>query len=611
MAGSLIGRLIAGKYEVTEELGSGGFGAVYKAQHVQTGGYFAVKILWPHLAQEEHVVERFELEARNTSRLHHSNTVRVVDYGWEDDGTLFLVMEFIAGRPLTRLIREQAPLPLSRALRIVRQVLRSLGEAHAHDIVHRDIKPDNIMLLDQFGERDFVKVVDFGISKVTGSAGPTASNTTIGSPKYMAPERWLGREADARADLYAVGCVLFELLTGAAPWQIETSDAGLSVAWMTAHLQREPSSLAVAAGVPFADDLELLLQDLLAKDWDQRPASAEQVLARLEGIESAPPPALDWVTGTGPTHPHGRVGRPGALTPAVGAGHSSTTDLGAAASTGLSGIEVTAPRRRLGRWLAAGAGAVALGMVAAFALSRTGEPTPGTEPRTVVGPRAPEGAQAKSTQAPASREAEPPVAEPPPKTGSQTPTTGASDESPTVAPAVPRIRITSTTPEATLEDARGESRGPLPVDLELSELRRDGPFRVRAPGYRSAVVPAPGPKLTASQDLAVDLEALPVLEIETVRGARLSYRVGAGEPRAIPADEADAWQVGEAVLDAIEHGETVTLEASKPGWKDGSEPLTQSDIDQRRLAVRPRRESPVPTTPTPPPPCWVTGTCTR
>ena len=163
MAGSLIGRRIAGKYEVTEELGSGGFGAVYKAQHVQTGGYFAVKILWPHLAQEEHVVERFELEARNTSRLHHSNTVRVVDYGWEDDGTLFLVMEFIAGRPLTRLIREQAPLPLSRALRIVRQVLRSLGEAHAHDIVHRDIKPDNIMLIDKFGECDFVKVVDFGI----------------------------------------------------------------------------------------------------------------------------------------------------------------------------------------------------------------------------------------------------------------------------------------------------------------------------------------------------------------------------------------------------------------------------------------------------------------
>ncbi|MEZ4268686.1 MAG: protein kinase [Myxococcota bacterium] len=597
---SIIGRLIAGKYKVTEHLGSGGFGGVYKARHVQTGGFFAVKVLWPHLAQENQVVERFELEARNTSRLHHPNTVRVVDYGWEADGTLFLVMEFIAGRPLTKLIKDEAPIGLDRALRIIRQVLKSLGEAHANDIIHRDIKPDNIMLVDQFGEPDFVKVVDFGISKVAGSAGPTATNATIGSPKYMAPERWLGQEADARTDLYAVGCVLFELLTGSPPWRIEAEGAAQGVAWMTAHMQRQPSTLGEASGTPFAEGLEGLVGSMLAKLAEDRPGSAEDVLARLDAL-GAPSGSRDrgWHLGTAATEPQRRpAGSPptqGSRPPATsGAAHAATTDLGVAASTGLSGIEARPGRRHFG--LAAGAAvavllaAGAVGLVLSGRGSDVPEATPeakASEPIPAVATPAPEPPAVESLGATS------PISKPaPPVTIHEDP--------PVPVPEV-TLTITANVKGATVFDARGEALGSVPLEIGLEETRAKFPLQVRASGYRRSEVKLPVVDAELDPLISVELVALPTLEFTPRGAAPVSYQIGENSAVTIPDAGQRKWTVAQEVLDALDAGERVNLRARGNGYKQevelGSAEIEAGQVRFERAHVATRRTSTVPERP--------------
>jgi serine/threonine-protein kinase len=225
---ALVGVTVAGRYQVLARIGGGGFGAVYKVRHVATGGLLALKILHADRLGDDDSVARFQVEARNTHQLQHPNTVRVTDFGRTDDGLLFLATEFLQGRSLWQVLRDEGRLAPARAVAIIGQVLRSLGEAHALGLVHRDVKPANILLVDHFGVPDFVKVLDFGISRALDATSVTTG--IIGTPTYMAPEQGLGEDVSPRTDLYAVGCVLHELLVGQPPFVVKGSGPHASLA---------------------------------------------------------------------------------------------------------------------------------------------------------------------------------------------------------------------------------------------------------------------------------------------------------------------------------------------------------------------------------------------
>jgi serine/threonine-protein kinase len=199
-------------------------GEVYRVEHIRMGKIAAMKLLHPQLTREPDVVARFQREAKAVSRLSHPHTVQVFDFG-EHDGTLFLVMEFVRGRDLGSLCREGGPLPYARALPLVVQLCLALEEAHEAGIVHRDVKPENVLVSRGTDGTDYVKVLDFGLALLRGTkdqANITAQGNVIGTPYYMAPEQIRGESVDARADIYAIGATLYRLLTGFVPYPAKT-----------------------------------------------------------------------------------------------------------------------------------------------------------------------------------------------------------------------------------------------------------------------------------------------------------------------------------------------------------------------------------------------------
>jgi serine/threonine-protein kinase len=303
---SLLHRVVAEKYRIIRHIGSGGVGSVYHATHVQTLGDVAVKVLKTDISCDPKAAQRFELEAKNAAALRHPNTVRVLDFGEDaQSGSLYLVMELIEGTPLSRVLRDAGgQMPWRRAVKIVAQVLKSLREAHEHllRIVHRDIKPQNIMLLDQFGEPDFVKVLDFGLSRALAEEG-VDTITPIGTPRYMAPEQWENRRVDGRTDLYSLGCVFYELVVGKPPFVL-TDQGLLALALMHRNMPAPRIGEAIGPAVPVG--LESLIDRMLAKRLESRPSSAREVLDELECIladdsvvreKPAPPPAAKPLAG--------------------------------------------------------------------------------------------------------------------------------------------------------------------------------------------------------------------------------------------------------------------------------------------------------------------------
>ena len=277
------GRIIAGKYAIKERIGAGGMGAVYRALHQQTGGDVAVKVLHGTAALDDHAVKRFQLEAQNAAQLRHANTIRVVDFGI-DDGVFYLVMEHLVGHALNDLIAQQGPFPWRRAVHITRQVLASLWEAHEHPriIIHRDIKPANIFVLDQAGMKDHVKVLDFGIARSLAGTG-AGTQGFIGTPYYMAPELWKGELVDARTDLYALGCVVFEMLAGAPPFVPPPSASEVLLPLLGMHCnEAPPRTVDAVRAVPPA--LAAWVDRLLKKDRAERPPSAREALEELDRV---------------------------------------------------------------------------------------------------------------------------------------------------------------------------------------------------------------------------------------------------------------------------------------------------------------------------------------
>jgi eukaryotic-like serine/threonine-protein kinase len=274
---SLIGATLAGKYRIDSRLNEGGMGTVYRATHVLMEKTVAIKVLRPSLAADEKIVARFSREARAASRISHPNALSVTDFGEDENGIVFLVMEYLSGRTLKQVIRDEGPLPLQRVVEIIRQVGDALNAAHAQGVVHRDLKSDNIMLVDTTMAGDHAKVLDFGIAKINEPEGKrdtelTAPNLVIGTPQYMSPEQCSqDSEIDARSDIYSLGVILYEMLVGHVPF---SADSPTMV--MMKHLQ-EP----VPSVLEERSDLPASIGRVIARAMAKLPANRYQTVAEL------------------------------------------------------------------------------------------------------------------------------------------------------------------------------------------------------------------------------------------------------------------------------------------------------------------------------------------
>jgi serine/threonine protein kinase len=288
----LLTQLVADRYRVIRKLGEGGMGSVYLAEHVVIEKKFALKVLAPELCRRPDLVARFLQEARSASRIGHENVIDIMDFGQSPDGLVYIAMEFLDGKDLGEIVRGKGAMEWSEARAIVLQICRALRAAHDKGIVHRDMKPENIFLIQREGQPHFVKILDFGIAKVMGldPNGPRLTRTGMifGTPEYMAPEQAEGKDTDHRADIYAVGCIMYHLITGQTPFVAESF-----MTMLTKHLMEEP--VAPSARRPdlgVTPEMDALVLKALEKDRDKRWQSMAELLeavAICPGPETAAP----------------------------------------------------------------------------------------------------------------------------------------------------------------------------------------------------------------------------------------------------------------------------------------------------------------------------------
>ncbi|MBW2465275.1 MAG: serine/threonine protein kinase, partial [Deltaproteobacteria bacterium] len=294
----MIGTVLAGRYEVIRPIGSGGMGVVYEAHHSSLGRRFAVKVLRAQVSQDADVVQRFQREAQSASTIGHENIIEVTDFGQTAGGASFMVMEFLDGLDLADLLAQERRLDVTRALPILLQCCRALDAAHDKGIVHRDIKPENVFLVDRAVEPDFVKIVDFGIAKISDLETPgapgrklTKTGMIFGTPEYMSTEQAYGRPTDRRSDIYGLGVIAFEMLTGRTPFEGETFMAVIS----QHMLDTAPPMSGLVSGLSFHPDLEAIVARTMAKDPDDRFQSMSELheafvgFMQREGLPGVPP----------------------------------------------------------------------------------------------------------------------------------------------------------------------------------------------------------------------------------------------------------------------------------------------------------------------------------
>jgi serine/threonine-protein kinase len=273
---ALLGQTLAGKYRIDERLNEGGMGTVYRGTHVLMDKTVAVKVLRPSLAADEKIVARFSREARAASRISHPHALSVTDFGESDNGVVYLVMEFLDGRTLKDVIRQEGPMPLSRVVEIIRQVGAALEAAHEQGVVHRDLKSENIMLLGATNT-DYAKVLDFGIAKIKEHDGDydpglTAPDLVIGTPQYMSPEQCSqAPDIDARSDIYSLGIIIYEMLVGHVPF---TGPSPTSI--MMKQMQEAPPSV-----LEERPDLSAAVGRVITRAMAKRPADRYQKIGEL------------------------------------------------------------------------------------------------------------------------------------------------------------------------------------------------------------------------------------------------------------------------------------------------------------------------------------------
>ena len=274
-AGSdLMGTVVADRYHIIKKLGEGGMGTVYLAEHVKMGRKSALKVMNPGTNQDADAIARFNREASNASRLNHPNICAIYDFGETPDGLIYLAMEFIEGQSLTSLIEKNGALPPARAASIIHQSADALQVAHDAGIVHRDLKPDNIMIAKNRDGSDLAKVVDFGIAKAHSSDAQKVTKTglVVGTPEYMSPEQLSGDKLDGRSDIYSLGLVAFNCLTGKLPFAGESAQEA-----MIARLIEQPKTLAeMKPDVAWPAEVQAVMDKALVRDATERYQSAAQ-----------------------------------------------------------------------------------------------------------------------------------------------------------------------------------------------------------------------------------------------------------------------------------------------------------------------------------------------
>lgn len=367
-AGSLTGLVLAEKYRIDAKIGAGGMGTVYRATRLLIGDSVAVKILHSEQVSDPNAAERFRREAQAAARLKHANAVAIYDFGVSEDGRIYLVMELVEGRSLRSILDADGPLNLPEAVEIMRQICAALDEAHRQGIVHRDIKPDNIVVCDSpSGQR--VKVLDFGIAKLRDVAASALTQTgnVMGTPYYMSPEQCLGEEIDGRSDIYSLGIVLYEILTGVVPFKSPSVTAVI-----VQHVNQAPPPLrSLNPAIP--SPVEAVVLRALEKKREARQQTAaslarELTAALTRGYDTAP---MREQPGTPPLDQTIRIATPSFLKPAVPQTFPSTIPGPAFAIPGTEralSFTQPEPRKRYLAFVAAGATLVLVLAVAALVM---------------------------------------------------------------------------------------------------------------------------------------------------------------------------------------------------------------------------------------------------
>ncbi|HWA76873.1 MAG TPA: protein kinase [Polyangiaceae bacterium] len=411
----MIGQLVGGRFRVTGVLGEGGMGIVYvgEQQMGSTVRKVAIKTLHQHLSKDPSVNARFYRECGVVAQLEHPNTIKFYDFGETADGSLYIAMEFVAGRPLADVIRDEGPMDPERVTRVMRQVCGALDEAHAQGIIHRDLKPENVILTNRAGEKDVVKVLDFGIAARSESSDAqkeqklTQQGMVLGTPPYMSPEQFTGKALDARSDVYSLGVMVYEMLTGRLPFEADTPWQ-----WATQHMTAQPIPFDVSAptkNIPPAMRQAILKS--LSKDRDQRQSSSRDFFTELsEGgrvtVEAPPPaavhsPAAHASTAAMDQVPEFRASPVQPVAPAYGA-HAGSPPMGVAAPVIPHAGAPSRPKSGGGKGLVIGLASIgavlliAIAVLAArslkpaddqlppIAATNTGAPAPSSGPVTIA-----------------------------------------------------------------------------------------------------------------------------------------------------------------------------------------------------------------------------------
>ena len=510
------GAVIRGKYRILDKIGQGGMGSVYKALHVTFDELRAIKVISPELINDQLFVKRFKHEAVITRKLQHPNAVRVDDIDEAEDGRPFIVMEFIEGESLRKLIQDQGAMPVPRVCSIIKQTAAALDAAHRLGMIHRDIKPDNIVLI-QSPEGEQAKVLDFGIAKLKEGrrgavAGMTLTGTgiVIGTPQYMSPEQAMGKrgeELDGRSDLYSLGIVMYQMLTGDLPFKADTT-----MEMLLAHLQQQaPNVRVVRPELRIPNSIANVVVRLLEKKPENRPSSAQALIEEIEQAEAngggpgetrvlSSEPFYDQpINAPSPLPSSRQVSRPSRATTASTSSPEPRRELEPAApipsrrapaprpaAPSATPVPVTRPRKtgQWGIWVALGVLVVGLGGgVWYFTERRPAEPPPSQNPLT-----RPQSAPTQS-QAPAAGTSVAPTQ--PVETQSAT-KTQAEPSSPSSA-GVESAPVGQTTSPAKSAASKGSVRKTVPAFVQPpSHSIQSEPAATRAPEPRS--VPPVDPK---------------------------------------------------------------------------------------------------------------------
>jgi len=275
-ADPLLGKVIEGRYEIESVLGEGGMGSVYAVRHRALDKRFAMKVMRPDLARQGELAARFIQEARATAAIGHPNIVQITDFGELPTGAPYFVMELLDGTPLSKLIRKGGPLPAALAVRVLLQTASALSAAHAAGVIHRDLKPDNIHIT----QTGTVKILDFGVAKMAGAGRLTRTGMVFGTPHYMSPEQASGTDVDHRADMYALGIIMYEMFTGKVPFE---ADSYMGV--LTKHMFMEPDPPSrVHEAARELGALEDVTLRCLEKRPEARYASMDELIHEVESI---------------------------------------------------------------------------------------------------------------------------------------------------------------------------------------------------------------------------------------------------------------------------------------------------------------------------------------